>query len=166
MVKFLILFTTLAGKFKGFIHLIDCIFNKRLISLIPSKSSMEGFFQSSWSVTNYLLKTPFDPFLSVIYSYRVRENWYNFKMLKIDVTKSILTKKFFLHGDSNLNCLHEMLTWYPLSYRVFDRKDLCLICSIKTILKTESKKGPTFKNWPLVKNPHFCPISMKLCEKD
>ena len=22
-------------------------------------------------------------------------------------------------------------------------------------IKSESKKGPTFKNWPLVKNPHF-----------
>ena len=22
-------------------------------------------------------------------------------------------------------------------------------------LKSESKKGPTFKNWPLIKNPHF-----------
>ena len=25
----------------------------------------------------------------------------------------------------------------------------------KSYINSESKKGPTFKNWPLVKNPHF-----------
>ena len=29
-------------------------------------------------------------------------------------------------------------------------------------LESGTKKGPTFKNWPLVKNPHFFPIFMKL----
>ena len=29
-----------------------------------------------------------------------------------------------------------------------------------------SKKGPMFKNWPLVKNPHFFPILMKFGKDD
>ena len=27
--------------------------------------------------------------------------------------------------------------------------------NLAKVIKSESKKGPTFKNWPLVKNPHF-----------
>ena len=31
--------------------------------------------------------------------------------------------------------------------------------------KVWEKKRHTFKNWPLIKNPHFCPIFMKLGQK-
>ena len=42
----------------------------------------------------------------------------------------------------------------------------CEVIEKETGDKVWVKKGPTFKNWLLVKNSHFCPIFMKLGEND
>ena len=39
----------------------------------------------------------------------------------------------------------------------FDRRDLCSSACPFTHLKSGSKKGPKFTNWPFVKNLHFLP---------